>query len=41
MSNEELWQATLAQIQLSISQANFATWFKNTKKDTQENLLST
>ena len=31
MSNEELWQATLAQIQLSISQANFATWFKNTK----------
>lgn len=30
MSNEELWQAVLAQIQLSISPANFATWFKNT-----------
>jgi len=27
---EELWQAVLAQIQLNISQANFATWFKNT-----------
>ena len=30
MKNEELWQATLAQIQLNISPANFATWFKNT-----------
>jgi chromosomal replication initiator protein len=30
MNNQELWQATLAQIQLSISPANFATWFKNT-----------
>lgn len=30
MDNEELWQAVLAQIQLNISQANFATWFKNT-----------
>ncbi len=30
MSNEELWQAVLAQIQLNISPANFATWFKNT-----------
>lgn len=27
---EELWQAVLAQIQLNISQANFATWFKDT-----------
>ncbi|MDP3901297.1 MAG: chromosomal replication initiator protein DnaA [bacterium] len=37
MTNEELWQATLAQIQFSISRANFATWLKNTyilsKKD--------
>lgn len=37
MTNEELWQAVLAQIQLNISPANFATWFKNTgvfaKKD--------
>lgn len=30
MTNEELWQAVLAQIQLNISPANFATWFKNT-----------
>ena len=30
MTNEELWQAVLAQVQLNISQANFATWFKNT-----------
>jgi len=31
MTNEELWQAVLAQIQLNTSQANFATWFKNTE----------
>jgi chromosomal replication initiator protein len=31
MVNEELWQAVLAQIQLNISAANFATWFKNTQ----------
>lgn len=31
MTNEELWQVVLAQIQLNISQANFATWFKNTE----------
>jgi len=31
VTNEELWQAVLAQIQLNISQANFATWFKNTE----------
>jgi len=30
MTLEQLWQAVLAQIQLNISQANFATWFKNT-----------
>jgi len=30
MTTEELWQAVLAQIQLDISPANFATWFKNT-----------
>jgi len=30
MNKEELWQAVLAQIQLNISQANFATWFKDT-----------
>lgn len=31
MVKEELWQAVLAQVQLGISQANFATWFKNTE----------
>lgn len=31
MTNEEIWQAVLGQIQLNISQANFATWFKNTE----------
>ena len=31
MTNEELWQAVLAQIQLNISPANFATWFRNTE----------
>jgi chromosomal replication initiator protein len=31
MTHEEIWQAVLAQIQLNISRANFATWFRNTK----------
>ena len=31
MSNDELWQAALAQVQLNISPANFSTWLKNTK----------
>ena len=31
VSNEELWQAVLAQIQFSVSRANFATWFRNTR----------
>jgi len=31
MEKENLWQAVLAQVQLSISQANFATWFKSTE----------
>lgn len=31
MTNGELWQAVLAQIQFSVSRANFATWFRNTK----------
>lgn len=30
MTKEELWQATLAQIQFNVSKANFATWLKNT-----------
>lgn len=30
MTNEELWQTALGEIELSISKANFITWFKNT-----------
>jgi len=37
MTNEELWEAVLAQIQLNISPANFATWFRGTKIISQEN----
>lgn len=37
MSNEELWQSVLAQIQFSVSRANFATWFRNTRIFSKEN----
>ncbi|MGK2848590.1 MAG: chromosomal replication initiator protein DnaA [Minisyncoccota bacterium] len=30
MTHEELWKAVLGQMELSISKANFITWFKNT-----------
>ena len=30
MTNEDLWKAVLGQIEISISKANFITWFKNT-----------
>ncbi|MBU4284887.1 chromosomal replication initiator protein DnaA [Patescibacteria group bacterium] len=30
MTNHELWQTVLSEIELSISKANFTTWFKNT-----------
>lgn len=30
MDNEQLWQAALGELELSISKANFTTWFKNT-----------
>lgn len=30
MTNEDLWRAALGEIELSISKANFITWFKNT-----------
>ncbi|MFA5871788.1 MAG: chromosomal replication initiator protein DnaA [Parcubacteria group bacterium] len=30
MTNEEIWEATLGEIELSISPASFTTWFKNT-----------
>lgn len=37
MNNAELWQATLGEIELSISKANFSTWFKNTMILSNEN----
>jgi len=30
MTNNEIWQAVLAEFELKISKANFTTWFKNT-----------
>lgn len=30
MTNKELWQAVLGELELSISKASFTTWFKNT-----------
>ena len=30
MTNEELWQHAMADIELAVSRANFVTWFKNT-----------
>lgn len=30
MNNEQLWQAALGEIELSLSKANFTTWFKDT-----------
>jgi chromosomal replication initiator protein len=30
LPNEKLWQATLGELELKLSKANFTTWFKNT-----------
>ena len=30
MTNEELWKTVLSEMELSLSRANFTTWFKNT-----------
>ena len=30
MTSEQLWQSTLAELELSLSKANFTTWFKST-----------
>ncbi len=43
MENNELWQSVLAQMQLHISKANFATWFQNTEitlKDNEKVVIS-
>lgn len=43
MNNEELWKAVLGEMELSLSRANFTTWFKNTSivsKDKQSVVVS-
>ena len=30
MTNHEIWQAVLAEFELTLTKANFQTWFKNT-----------
>ncbi len=41
MTNEEIWQAILAQIQLNVSPAAFITWFKSTRIEAIENGTAT
>jgi chromosomal replication initiator protein len=41
MTNNELWMAVLGQIELSISKANFVTWFKNTSILNNQNSVVT
>ncbi|MFA6252582.1 MAG: DnaA N-terminal domain-containing protein [Candidatus Paceibacterota bacterium] len=36
MDAEQLWQEVLSQIKPNISQANFATWFNNTRIESIE-----
>jgi len=36
MNSKELWQTILGEIELNISKANFITWFKNTKIQSQK-----
>src|SRR3989344_2333864 len=41
MMNEELWSRALAEIELNVSQASFATWFKDTHvMDHQEGVVT-
>ncbi|NTW22554.1 chromosomal replication initiator protein DnaA [Candidatus Falkowbacteria bacterium] len=37
MNNEQLWQAALGEIELTLSRANFTTWFKDTFISSFEN----
>lgn len=41
MIHQDLWKAALGEIELSISRANFITWFKNTSILTIENGIAT
>lgn len=37
MTNQEIWQAVLGEMEINLSKANFITWFKNTFISTMEN----
>jgi len=37
MTNQQLWQAALGELELTLSKANFTTWFKNTFISSLEN----
>ena len=40
MTNEELWQAALNELELAVSKANFITWFQNTSvADRQDGVI--
>jgi chromosomal replication initiator protein len=39
MDNKQLWDSVLAEVELTVSRANFSTWFKNTRIIKQENGL--
>ena len=41
MEKQELWQATLAKIELNLSRPNFLTWFQNTAIMEQNNDIIT
>ncbi len=41
MNNQELWEAILGEVELSLTKASFTTWFKNTSiKDLSEDTLT-
>lgn len=37
MTNQQLWQAVLGELELTLSKANFTTWFRNTAISSYEN----
>lgn len=37
MTNQQLWQAVLGELELTLSKANFTTWFRNTGISSKEN----
>ena len=37
MNNEQIWQATLGELEINLSRVNFVTWFKDTFLSSFEN----